>query len=221
MHISIIDDEKLLTKKIVKKLEGNGYVVSGFISYRDFVQNGDHLSDFYIVDISLGDGSGFDIIKSLREQKSTAPIMILSGYGDSEKIIYGLNIWADDYLTKPFIPEVLVARIKALLRRPKDIKNIETVSYKDIIITPSSGAVTASWKSIELARKEFFLLELFLRKPNQVIDRSEIIEKVWWVSDALSISDNNINVTLSKLRKKLGEHVMIEPIHGQGYILKG
>lgn len=78
MHISIIDDEKILTQKISKKLENSGYVVSGFTSYHDFMRSGDTLSDFYIVDISLGDGTGFDIIKYLRFQKCTAPIMILS-----------------------------------------------------------------------------------------------------------------------------------------------
>lgn len=78
MHISIIDDEKILAKNIAKKLKNNGYSVSPFISYSNFIQKGDHLSDLYIIDISLGDGSGFDIVKNLREKQCVSPIIILS-----------------------------------------------------------------------------------------------------------------------------------------------
>lgn len=215
MHISIIDDEKILTQKISKKLGNSGYVVSGFTSYRDFMQSGDALSDFYIVDISLGDGTGFDIIKYLRFQKCTAPIMILSGYGDSEKIIYGLDIGADDYMTKPFIPEELIARVKALLRRPKNIEDMEIITYKNIAITPNTGKVEVAEENIDLTRKEFFMLELFLRKPNRIIDKLELIEKVWGMSDTLSVSDNTISVTISRLRKKIGDTFCVKPIHNQ------
>ncbi len=96
-------------------------------------------SQLYIVDISLGDGSGFDIIASLRsEEGCRAPILIISGYGDSDKIVYGLNIGADDYLTKLFVPDELIARIRALLRRPIDITPRIFLRYKDITHDPSN-----------------------------------------------------------------------------------
>jgi len=128
MHISIIDDEKLLTHKISKKLEGSGYATSSFYGYEDFMRHGDIRSQLYIVDISLRDGSGFDIIKWLRNGKSRAPIIIISGYGDTSRITYGLDLGADDYLVKPVQPDELVARIRAILRRPNTLSS-ERISY--------------------------------------------------------------------------------------------
>jgi DNA-binding response OmpR family regulator len=94
---------------------------------------GDAKSHLYIIDVSLGDGSGFDIITWLRESaQSKSPILIISGYGNSEKVVYGLNIGADDYMVKPLIPEELMARIKALLRRPIVLSSNAVLNYKDI-----------------------------------------------------------------------------------------
>ena len=93
MHISIIDDEKLLANKILKKLRGSGYAADAFYGYQDFITNGDSGSGLYIVDVSLGDGSGFDVIRWLRNNRNCkSPIIIISGFGDSENIVYGLDI---------------------------------------------------------------------------------------------------------------------------------
>lgn len=118
-------------------------------------------------------------------------------------------------MTKPFIPEELVARVKALLRRPKSIEDMETIIHKEITITPSTGKVDVAGRNIDLTRKEFFMLELFLRKPNRIIDKLELIEKVWGISDVLSVSDNTISVTISRLRKKIGDTFCVKPIHNQ------
>lgn len=209
MHICIIEDEEILNEKIVKKLENNWFLASGYTSYKQFLQYGDTLSDLYIIDISLWDGSGFDIIRYLREQWCSSPIIILSGYSDSEKIIYGLNIGADDYMTKPFIPEVLIARVQALLRRPKNIVETEVLEYKNIKLIPSSWLVELNNQPIHLSRKEFFILELLMKSPGEYIDREEFISKIWW-SNKEEITNNNINVTLLKLRRKLWENVHIE-----------
>jgi DNA-binding response OmpR family regulator len=89
MHISIIDDEKILADKILKKLQNNGYAASAFYGYQDFMHHGDATSGLYIIDISLSDGTGFDIIRWLRKNKeSRAPIIVISGYGDSQNIVY-------------------------------------------------------------------------------------------------------------------------------------
>ncbi len=216
MHICIIEDEEILNEKIVKKLENNGFLASGYTSYKQFIQYGDTLSDLYVIDISLWDGSGFDIIHYLREQACNAPIIILSGYSDSEKIIYGLNIGADDYMTKPFVPEVLVARIQALLRRPKNIVETEVLEYKNIRLTPSTWLVEVNNIPVHLSRKEFFILELLLKSPSEYVDRDEFISKIWG-SNKEEITNNNINVTLLKLRRKLWETVHIETNPVIGY----
>jgi DNA-binding response OmpR family regulator len=98
---------------------------------------GDAKSQLYIIDISLGDGSGFDIIRWLRENaNSLSPILIISGYGNSEKIIYGLNIGGDDYIIKPINPEELIARVKALMRRPSILISDKILLYKSISYNP-------------------------------------------------------------------------------------
>lgn len=92
-------------------------------------------SQLYIVDISLRDGSGFDIVKRLRKDgKSKVPIIIISGYGDSQNIIYGLDLGADDYLRKPFVPDELIARVRAVLRRPETISKQPVLKYMDITL---------------------------------------------------------------------------------------
>ena len=133
MHISVIDDEKILANKVLKKLQGSGYAASAFYGYEDFMRHGDADSQLYIIDISLGDGTGFDIVRWLRQNKqSTVPIIMISGYGDSQNIIYGLDLGADDYLTKPLVPDELIARVKAILRRPSIINAGEIIRYKNI-----------------------------------------------------------------------------------------
>lgn len=220
MHISIIDDEKILTKNVAKKLKNNGYSVSPFTSYKEFIQKWDHHSDLYIIDISLWDGNGFDIIENLRKHKCIAPIMIISWYEDSDNIIYGLNIGADDYLTKPFIPDELLARVHALLRRPRMIRTVEILSYKNIHLNVFEGSVEVDGEIISLSKKEFLILELFLRAPGKIIERSELIRKVWWSYQELEVSDNTINVTLSRIRKKFGENFLLETVYNHGFVLK-
>ncbi len=221
MHISIIDDEKILGSKIKKKLENEGYAVSAFYSYEDFMTHGDANSQLYIVDLSLWDGSWFDIIKWLRgKAECKSPIMIMSGYGDSENIIYGLNIGADDYLTKPFIPDELIARIKALLRRPTILVPHKLLTYKNIIFDPESRE-TISWDTkIYLTNKENMVLEFFLMHQWEIISREKLITYIWWGHHIGDVSDNTINVTLSNVRKKIWEDFTLKTMYNHWFILE-
>ena len=221
MHISIIDDEKILGLKIKKKLENEWYAVSVFYSYAEFMAHGSVSSQLYIVDISLGDGSGFDIIAWLRsEEGCRAPILIVSGYGDSEKIVYGLNIGADDYLTKPFVPDELIARVRALLRRPIDITPRIFLRYKDITHDPSNQETRVWDNKIYLNHKESMLLAFFLKEQKEIISRDLLVTTIWWPQSLQDVTDNTINSTLSKLRKKVWTELNIKTIYGHGYILK-
>ncbi len=220
MHISIIDDERILGLKIKKKLENEWYAVTIFGSYSDFMAHGSVRSQLYIVDISLGDGSGFDIIIWLRSQEGCrAPILIISGYGDSEKVIYGLNIGADDYLTKPFVPDELVARVRALLRRPGDIISHALLRYKDITHDLSTHETRVWDIQIYLNHKESMLLVFFLKQQKQIISRDILINTIWWLHNLHDVTDNTINATLSKLRKKIWTELQLRTIYGHGYIL--
>lgn len=143
MKICIIEDEVLLAERIQQKLERNGYNVSLYNSCTDFMNSHSIDADLYIIDIALGDGSGFDIITWLREtKKSIAPVMITSGYNDTERKVYGLDIGADDYLPKPFSPRELLARIRALTRRNSEATKTSIIEYKDITLNLDNKKVS-------------------------------------------------------------------------------
>jgi DNA-binding response OmpR family regulator len=221
MHISIIDDETILGTKIKKKLEIEWYAVSIFFSFSDFMTHGDARSQLYIIDISLGDGSGIDIISWLRNKaECTSPIMIISGYGDSEKIVYGLNTGADDYVTKPIIPNELIARVRALLRRPSNFVPHSVLQHKSIIFSPDSQETKVSGTKIYLTHKESMILEFFLKEQWQIVSRGKLINAIWWAHNLSDVSDNTINVTLSKLRKKIWADFHLKTIYNQWYVLE-
>jgi len=221
MHISIIDDEKILANKILKKLQNNGFAASAFHGYEDFMSRGDASSDLYIIDLSLGDGMGFDIIDWLRKnQHSRVPIIIISGYSDSQNVIYGLDIGADDYLTKPFMPDVLIARVRAILRRPYDLNDESIIEYKDITFNTATKETKVHGKLAFLTKNENLIVEAFLSHQNKVITREKLITNVWGGHRLSDISDNTINVTLSNTRRKLAGNFMPKTIYNQGYILE-
>lgn len=206
MHISIIDDEKILTTKISKKLQLHGYSVSEFFSYKEFMQNWyfDNISDLYIVDLSLWDGSWFDIIKSLRNNKKiSTPIIIMTWFWDIQNKLFWFDVWADDYITKPFLPEELLARVRAILRRPNQITDKKVIVYKDLVLKYPSKDLYLKWKKIDLNRKETYIVELFLNNIWKLIKKEELIKTVWWSQSFVDVTDNTLYATLSKLKRKL------------------
>lgn len=221
MHISIIDDEKILANKILKKLQNSGYAASAFHGYEDFMQHGDASSELYIIDLSLWDGTGFDIIRWLRKNKdSCVPIIIISGYGDSQNIIYWLELGADDYLTKPLVPDELIARVKAILRRPHGLMNEGIMRYRNISFNTATKE-TRVWNDIiYLTKNESLIVETFLSNQKKILTRERLISNVWWGHHLSDVSDNTINVTLSNIRKKLGGDFVPKTIYNQGYILE-
>ncbi len=181
---------------------------------------GDGNSELYIIDISLGDGTGFDIIHWLRDTKrSGAPIIIASGYGDSEKIIYGLNIGADEFLIKPVIPEELIARVKAMLRRPANYIDSTIVKYNDMEFDLTTKEIRIGKQKIRLSKNESLLFEAFVVNQGKIVSREKILADVWGSHNFTDISDNTINVTLSNVRKKLGGRFKPRAIYNYGYQL--
>ncbi len=220
MHITIVDDEKVLAKKIKKKFENNGYIVSMFKGYQDFMQNNTIRSSLYVIDISLGDGNGFDIIDWLKNKKQyPSPILILSGYGETDKVIYGLNMGADDYIIKPCMPEELIARAKALMRRSGDLIDQQNIEYKWVIYDFDKIGVFIWGERVSLTMKETMAVELFMRNIGKVLSREQLINYIWWDKSHVSVTDNTINVTISNIRKKIGIDFEIKNIYSHGYVL--
>lgn len=222
MNISIIDDEKILADKTSKKLEKHWYSVNVFHSCKEFYNWYMLDSDLYIIDLWLWDGIWFDIIKWLRnEKKSTSPIIITSAYADSEKKIYWLDVGADDYMTKPFIPEELLARVKAQLRRNNSsIDDASLLKYENITFDTQNHIIKVWNKVVDLTKKEIQLVHFFLTHPWKLIPKNKLIYSVWNSSDFVSVSDNTINVTISKIRKKLGNKFKLKTKKNEGYILE-
>lgn len=221
MYITIIEDEKVLSKNISKKLLKNWFNTKVINSFTDFMNEKFFDSDLYVIDISLRDWSWFDIIKFLREtKKCNSPIIITSWYNDPDKKIYGLDIWADDYLAKPFSSEELIARIRALLRRSYRVTWNSKAIYKDIIYDIKNKTLKKNWNIIEVTPRELNLAEFLLFNVWKLITKEQLIYSVWWEYDLLKISDNNINVTISNLRKKLWEDFDFRTLINKWYILE-
>lgn len=224
MHISIIDDEKVLTSRISKKLKLAWYSVSEFYSYGDFMLNGSHEipCDLYLIDISLWDGTWFDIVKFLRNEKNIlSPIIIMSAFWDSQNKIFWLDIWADDYITKPIIPEELLARVRAKLRRKEEFKKEDTcITYKNLSLCIANQEMHLNSQKIDLTQKEYLICELFVRNRWIVIERTKLVQYVWWLQWSIDVRDNTINVTLSKLKKKLLGNFNLQVRYNAGYILE-
>lgn len=221
MRILIAEDDSHLGPSLKKGLEESHYAV-------DLVTDGEEaLSvglavpyDLIILDIMLPRMDGFEVCRQLRDQKRLTPILFLSALSGLDHRVSGLDIGADDYLTKPFAFRELEARVRALLRREGPTKS-STLSFQDITLDTRSYEVRRGEREISLAKKEYVLLELLMRHPGQVLSRDMIAEHMWNI-DADNLS-NVIDVYIRYLRRKLcevGEPDVIHTIRGFGYQLK-
>lgn len=221
MHITIIEDEKTLSNNIAKKLNRNWYNTKIFNSYNEFINENNLNSDLYIIDISLNDWNWFDIIKHIRSKRdSKSPIIITSWYWDLEKKIYWLDLWADDYLAKPYSIEELEARIRALIRRSYEKTNNSEIKYNDLIFNFNEKIIKKNWVIIDLTSKEIQFVEYMILNIWKPVKKIDIINSVWWKFDEIDVTDNTINVTISKIRKKLGKSFNLKTMVNRWYMLK-
>ncbi len=221
MKILLIDDEKILSTSIWKKLEQNGYSVDIIHSLKAYKGVKSDAYGLFIVDLSLGDGSGFDIIDDIRNTQGLwTPIIILSGHESTGYKIKWLDIGADDYITKPFSPDELFARIRSAIRRKDNSWTTSLLKYKDISFNLGTREVQRSGKKIDLTKKEKQIIEFFLFHKNELISKRKLVESLWKSKDYQCVTDNTINVTIYKVRKKLGGKFSLETKIGEGYILE-
>ncbi len=223
MRILIIEDDEKLNKALKMTLEMSGFAVDGFTSGKSgekhFAMNNlDY--DLVVLDLELPDSHGSEICKNIRSWKIATPILILTGNDGLKDKVNLLNAGADDYLTKPFsIPE-LEARVRALLRRPKQVLPTE-LTYRNIVLNPATRQVFKNNELIPLTLKEFAIFEYFMRNPDQVVTRDQILDHVWDFN--FNSFSNIIDVHIRNLRKKLnteeGENYL-ETVRGVGYRLK-
>lgn len=220
MRILVVEDERRLAQALRAILEGEKYMVDtvydGGDGY-DYGQSG--IYDAIILDVMLPVMDGFEVAKKLRENKIDTPILMLTARDSIDDKISGLDIGADDYMTKPFEPKELLARIRSVTRRKGEVV-IEDLVFGDIRLELSAGELYCGSKMVRLNFKEFEIMKLLMSNPGGTFSKDDLIVKVWgYDSDA---TDNNVEAYISFLRKKLrhiGATVNIEAIRKVGYRL--
>lgn len=224
MRILIVEDDEKLASSVKKYLESaNGYAVDCLFDGESGMRRIELYKNDYdliILDWMLPGIDGLQILKKMRGLEIAAPVLMLTAKDAVGEKIAGLNSGADDYLVKPFSPEELVARIKALLRRPQQALSPK-LAVKDLILEPASRKVFRNGKEIKLTMKEYELLEYLMRNINRVVGREQLFDHLWdFVCNSMS---NVVDVHINNLRKKVeknGQPKIIETVRGVGYTLR-
>jgi two-component system, OmpR family, response regulator MprA len=222
MKILVVDDERAVRESLRRALELEGYEIElagdgNEALYR--LESSDE-PDAMILDVLMPGVDGLEVCRRLRGTGSRLPVLMLTARTEVEDRVAGLDAGADDYVTKPFALEELLARVRALLRRTSDEAG-DVARFADLELDPGTREVRRGERPIELTRTEFSLLELFMRNPRQVLTRSVIFERVWGYD--FGFSSNSLDVYIGYLRRKTeagGEPRLIQTVRGVGYALR-
>lgn len=218
MRILIVEDEIKLAKAVKRALELQQYVVD--VAYNGLKGQDFALAeefDVIILDVMLPELDGVTLAKKIREHNIHTPILMLTAKSQIADKVTGLDVGADDYMIKPFSFEELFARIRALVRRPKNIQH-PVITVGDITLDSQRYTVTKHNQVIPLSAKEFSLLEYLMRNKNSVLTRDQIISQVW--NYEADILPNTVEVHIKHLRDKL-RTPLIYTVRGRGYCIKG
>lgn len=224
-HILVVEDEQDLQDLLKFNLEREGFEVTG-------VADGElalsvcrsHSPQLVLLDLMLPGRDGLEVCKTIKSDPELAstPVVMLTAKGEEADIVVGLELGADDYITKPFSPRVLVARLRAVLRRGEvaaDEPEDQVVCAGGLTIHPARREVLLDGESVTLTNTEFSLLHMLARRPGRVFTRDQVIRGVR--GQNVAVTDRSVDVHVASLRKKLGDHgALIETVRGVGYRLK-
>ena len=221
--IAVVDDEPDILELVSLHLSRAGFAVRTFPDAGRFQKSlASNLPDLVVLDLMLPDADGLDICKDLKADARTAhiPVMMLTARDEELDRVLGLEIGADDYITKPFSPKELVARVKAVLRRHDKREARDTVELADgVVMDTNRYEVTVNGRKLELTTTEFKLLGILAERRGWVFSRDEILTRLW--GDEKAVLDRTIDVHVTNLRKKLGKAGrLIENVRGVGYKLR-
>lgn len=221
MKILIVEDDESLALAIAQILNEQKYQTEIAYNGEDGLDYALHDNyDLILLDIMLPKLDGFSLVRKLRQNKNNSPIIMLTAKDDIHSKITGLDSGADDYITKPFVKEELLARIRANARRQGDVI-INTLSFCDLNLDLDTAILSCNTKSIQLSFKEFSILKILLVHPNLVISKEVLIDKVW--GNESEAEANNVEAYISFLRKKfqfIGTKVSINTLRRLGYRLE-
>ncbi len=221
MKVLVVEDDKNMAGFLEMGLREEGYAV-------DVAHDGDDGSmkafvydyDLVVLDLMLPKKSGYELAAELRREGRTVPILILTARDATEDVVRGLDLGADDYLTKPFAFDEFLARTRALIRRG-GAQHLEVLQHGDIKLDRLKHKAWRGDRELRLTPREFQLLEHFMLRPEQVVRRTELLEKVWDLQ--FDPGSNVVDVHVGNLRRKLaqpGERQVIETVWGVGFMLK-
>jgi two-component system response regulator MprA len=224
--VLVVDDDRAVRESLRRSLEFNGYDVHLAGDGAEALAGiGAIAPDVVVMDVMMPRLDGLDTTRALRAAGNDVPILVLTARDAVGERVEGLDAGADDYLTKPFALQELLARLRALLRRVAPSAEAgeeeEVLTFADLTMNVTTREVTRGSRRIELTRTEFTLLEMFLRRPRRVLDRSFILEEVWGYD--FPTTANSLEVYVGYLRRKTeaeGESRLIHTVRGIGYVLK-
>lgn len=211
MKILLVEDNKSIIKGLEYAFAQNGYSCEYCLSLDEAVRKAPFNYDAAVLDIMLPDGNGFDLFKKIRRY-SDLPVIFLTAVDDEDSVVNGLELGADDYITKPFSTRELIARIKRVANKNSK-KNIITVS--GVTLDLDKSTVFENGKQLELTALEYKLLSLLMQNAGKVVTRELIFEKIWDVSGNF-VNDNTLTVYIKRIRKKLDADI-IKTVKGMGY----
>lgn len=221
MRILVIEDDEKVAHFIKKGLEEEQYAVDVSFDGEDGSHwAGENPYDVIILDVMLPKKDGYTLCRELREKKIHTPVLMLTAKDRLQDKVDGLNAGADDYLTKPFSFEELIARIRALLRRSQEYRE-KALRVGGLVMDPVSRRVERDGKVITLTGKEYALLEYFMRNRGRILSETQIIEHVWDMNfDSMA---NTVNVYIHHLRNKIDrdfQDKLLHTVRGMGYVMK-
>ena len=223
MKILVVDDERAVRESLRRALELEGYEIELAEDGRaalSSLEGEEAQPDAVILDVLMPGMDGLEVCRRLRRTGIRIPVLMLTARDEVENRVAGLDAGADDYVTKPFALEELLARVRALLRRTTDGAG-ELLQFGDLHLDPGTREVRRGNRPIDLTRTEFALLELFMVNPRQVLTRSIIFERVWGYD--FGFASNSLDVYIGYLRRKTeagGEPRLIQTVRGVGYALR-
>ncbi len=223
MNIFLLEDDEAIGIGLKYSLENEGYAITltrSFAEAESIIEK--QTFSLYILDINLPDGSGYDICRKVKE-KGDFPVIFLTAYDDEVNVVMGLDIGADDYITKPFRVRELVARIKSVMRRCGKDKAEPTVKLGNVSVNLNEARVTKDNEDVILTAMEYRLLLTFINNRGKVLSRNKLLEEIWDV-DGDFVNDNTLTVYIKRLRDKIERDpacpTIIKTVRGLGYVIE-
>ncbi len=211
MKILLVEDDKIIWENIKDYLEENNFIVTLCNDWKSGLKEAlKNNHDLFIFDIMLPYFNGIDIIKEVKLNKISTPIILLTAKEDLETKEKWFLSWADDYITKPFLLKELILRIRSLLRRTTHIETINEIKSEWITLNMDTKEIIINWQNISLTPKEYQILEYLMLNKNKVIKKTEILEYIWWINN--DIWSDVIRTHMTSLRAKITTSWIKDPI---------